>query len=236
MHTTFAMLLALSMVLLVSCADPDTSSTGTPMSGAGEGDLDQRIERLKADVAAGRPATDAEELRNRSLTLFAWANRRARMGDDLPWSLPLVVATLSRLPYEDEQPGRDQLEQATGQLAPYVEHLRLRDEDPEAMGTAQLLNVGPHPINSWQTLEIEYVVGSRPLAEGARLTLSRGTNANIEEPTAPGYVTAETNRPDVTLVATRGPVSYQRIFQPTGAPVQFEVSGGTLNPGDKVII
>lgn len=227
---------AMCLSLLVGCTDPEAPGKGPQMSGAGENDLDQRIERLKADVAAGQLPVDAEEIRNRSLTLYAWANRRARMGDDLPWSLPLVVATLARLPYEDEKPGRQQLEQAAAQMAPYVEHLRLRDEDPEAMGTARLLNAGPHAINSRQTLQIEYTVGTRPLPEGARLTLSRGTDANIEDPTAPGYVTAKASRSDVALIATRGEVSYARIFQPAGAPVQFEVSGGTLDPGDTVTI
>ena len=231
-----ATVLVICLSMLVGCTDQEISSQGTQMSATVESDLDQRIERLKADVAAGEIPADAEEVRNRSLTLYAWANRRARMGDDLPWSLPLTVATLARLPYEDEKPSRAQLERAATQMAPYVEHLRLRDEDPDAMGTAQLLNAGPHPINSRQTLQIRYTVGTRPLAEGARLTLSRGTNATIEDPAGPGFVTAETNRSDVVLVPTRGAVPYARSFQPAGAPVQFEVSGGTLNPGDTVTI
>lgn len=229
---------ALAALILVGCAEespPAESSASRSADLQPQAEpLQARIDRLIEEVERRPVPRDAEEMKDRGLALYAWANRRAMAGDDLPWYLPLVVVTMTRPAFTGEPVSPEELELAGARLEAYVEHLRLMEREPAALGEVTLVNPGPHPISSDQTLEIRYVVGERAMAEGARFSLVRGTNAVLDDEDSPGYTTASASRPGVALVPTEGPNTYQGGgFQASRLP-QFEVQGGSLEPGDTV--
>ncbi|MEX0941692.1 MAG: DUF3604 domain-containing protein [Pseudomonadales bacterium] len=232
--------LLLAMMVLAGCGQEndiasETSTGDRPVSDDYmSADLRDRVEALKVEVREKPLVESAPELQRRALTLFAWANAMALRGDDLPWSLPQAVAQVARsndLP-RGEEPTEDQLRALNTSMSDYIEQLRLRDENPAALGKVTVPDPGPYTVTSWQTIEVQYEVGSGGLKEGAMIMLGAhgvsGLLLQAEDGSAEDYVTSTISRSGVSLVAEGVEGSFRR------RTLVFSVTGGDLQPGDVV--
>ncbi|XOV89291.1 MAG: DUF3604 domain-containing protein [Pseudomonadota bacterium] len=231
----------LAVLALVGCTQGQTENKQASASNetaAGDymsADLRSRVESLKQQVQNEPEVESIAALNDRAQLLYAWANAMALKGDDIPWSLPQSVASIARfnnLPRGESLPPA-QLRRGTEQINDYVEQLRLRDENPAALGVATLRNPGPHPVRSYQTIEVGYEVGSEGLAEGGSIYLGVHNRAGIslqaDDPGGEDFVTAASSREGVTLVVDEAVGSGRR------QALKFDVVGGNLAPGDTVI-
>ncbi len=230
----------MALLILAGCGADQSETATTQVTPVGAStdylspELREQVEALKREVREQPLSDSAAALNDRAQLLYAWANAMAMKGDDIPWSLPQTVAAISRynnLP-RGETLAPAQLRRGAEQVNDYIEQLRLRDENPAALGVATLLNPGPHVVLSFQTIEVVYQVGSEGLPAGGSISLgvhrSAGISLQADDPTAEDYVTATASREGVTIVVDETVGSGRR------QALKFDVVGGDLEPADTV--
>ena len=253
------------LVLVASAARaPQLPLSPAPQAGQGAGqarasgdyltsDLRQAVEQLKRDVRSGTAVADVEALYRRATVLYAWANAFRQVDpveNDIPWGLPSTVAAVSRTRFlrGDEPARRGAVGRFQRTLDDLVLQLAERDENPRAIGRAVLRNAGPHTVGSSVTIEVEYVVGTRPIQPGTSFQMTTHNASGIRlqsaRPRARDYVTVRTSRAGVTVRAEgAGPEPDaadagdpdERAEEPARrALATFHVEGGALQPGDTV--
>lgn len=228
----------LLLALIAACAETPPAANSKDAAARADDymapELRQRVERLKTDVVA-RPSVDTTSaLDARAQTLYAWANAMALRGDDIPWSLPQGVAQVARLDHlpRGQVPTPADLARANETITGYVHELTMRDENPDFLGQVAVVNPGPYPVTSWQTIEVRYTVGTNGLNEGAVIGLgAHGRSGIILQASQPGeedYVTVTASRSGVSIVPDTAEGSGRR------RAFNFIVEEGNLRPGDVV--
>lgn len=229
----------LSLLLLSGCAGESEPGTASPAPAVAASDylttdLRASVEALKSQVTDTPAVSTTQELNQRAQLLYAWANAMALKGDDIPWSLPQMVANIAR---QDNLPRGEviapaQLANLNAAVTDYVEQLRLRDENPAALGKVTAVNPGPHPVMSWQTIVVKYEVGTEGIKQGGALSLgthgASGLLLQGDDPAGEDYATATVSREGVSIVPAKVVGSGRR------RALSFDVVGGDLQPGDVV--
>ena len=149
-------------------------------------ELRARVEALKADVR--REPTTAETIAARNEVFWEWLNAYSLTGGPVPPNGPSVASWIFQTAFENER-ARGSLqdfeklleaEKATHrsalfpddslarQLDDLIYELAFKDEQPDGLGTLSLDAAGPFPIDSWQTIEQTYAVGSAPCGRERR--------------------------------------------------------------------
>jgi len=202
-----------------------------------DAELRARVEALKTAVAA-QPTT-SENLADRLWVFWDWANAYALTGGPLPPYAPTVVGSLGTSLTDGNEPDASSL----SSLDDFVRELKLKDEQPDAIGALRFTSTDPLPIRSWQTIDQVYTVGSRAMEPGgvvlvAKQLLTDQTPFQHEDPTADGYVSIRCSNPDAAFERIRVPLSGMHgAFRGNPAPtVAFRLEGPALREGDTVTI
>ena len=199
------------------------------------GDLRQRVDRLVAAVQA-EPTTlaTADE---RVAVLWEWANAISLQGAVVPKNLPYVGLYVP-YPIPGTEPNPNHLEA----IDTYVRHLSFLEEDPRALGAVSVGVGGAVPARSWQTVRVEWRVGSLGVAEGGGVLASQHYGGGygqlqVDDPAGDNYVSATTSNSSVRLELDQAPVwgPYGGFRSAQGYPV-FRVRGASLSPGDTVTV
>ena len=195
--------------------------------------LRERVENLKKEAAAS--ATTVENVDERTATLWAWANAFSLRGGVLPVPLPNMVGAVARARFDGTPPPKGIMRNVDR----YIEELRVKDENPDALGELRIVSELPVVAESWATVEQSYTAGSLPLAPGAVITLGRQILADQgdfqhEDPAADNYISIRASNPDVSFEPTRVPLSgWHGGFRGGPKPtVSFVVAGGALAAGE----
>jgi hypothetical protein len=202
-----------------------------------EAGLRARVEALKADAAA--EPTTAENLEERIWVFWDWINAYALTGGALPVYAPTAVGRLGTAITDGAEPPSDYLPTVDA----YIKELALKDEQPDAIGTLHFESTDPLPMESWQTIEQTYTVGSKPMEPGGVVMVARQllTDHGLfqhEDPAADGYVSIRCSNPEATFERIRIPLTGMHgAFRGSPAPtVSFRLEGPALQPGETVTV
>lgn len=237
---SIALLIAPSVAMTAEAAEPDDDYLSR--------ELRVQVERLKQEVAT--VPTARETLRQRTLILWQWANAFATSGGILPVELPITVAMVTAFP------DRREVERAFGEnlaipwagggpthfVDRFVRELQVRDEQPDAIGTLTCDDTGPFPVESYQTIQQTYTVGSMPMAIGGGVLVAKHFIADhgrfqTTDPKAQDYVTISCSNPAAKFVVDSMPLSgmHGGLFSPVDTLV-FRLTGTELAPGETITV
>ena len=221
-------------------------------------ELRARVEALKADVR--REPTTAETIAARNEVFWEWLNAYSLTGGPVPPNGPSVASWIFQTAFENER-ARGSLqdfeklleaEKATHrsalfpddslarQLDDLIYELTFKDEQPDGLGTLSLDAAGPFPIDSWQTIEQTYAVGSAPLREGATLIVAKqlawdGGVLQIQDPAGDNYVAVRSSDPNVRFEKTHVAMGGLQGGRDGALPMPaYRVSAGVLEQGGAV--
>ena len=232
--------LAACLAFVIQPARAQASSGGDYMSAEARA----RVEALKADVE--RSPTNGSNLAARTPVLWRWINDHALAGGAVPGRATGILQSAFRELLEAKREGRQprmSLVQRPDGRAIYadarfdgvIEELRLKDEQPGALGKFDLSSSGPFTADSRITVEQTYTIGDLPLKQGAKVVVGRSSqwdrgDLQNDRP-GDGYVTIRASKPGARFVKVeipRGPERYSAV----GARPAFQLEQGTLAKGD----
>ena len=211
----------------------------------GAGTVDQEPdtrtpEVIDAEIADLREShldspTTVENSLARAVTARDWANRLARDGRAVS---PALFADVSELV-------RDRGASSQGEvtrLDARIQELGLLDGDPVALGQVRFEDPTPVKAGSWTTVEQTFVVGSRPLREGAVIALGRQPfsdmgNLQADDPAAPNFVSVRSTSQAARFSATRlGPTGRAGEPESDSQLLGFVLEGSSLASGQSLTI
>ena len=233
---------ALCTGALLTAVFQTTRAQPTGQDGAMSAELRSQVEALKEDLQ--RSPTDGSNLAERTPVVWDWINAYALAGGAVPTSATGILQSAFRELVEAEREGREPrvaLDQrpdgraiyADARIDQVIEELRLKDEEPGALGTFSLSSSGPFTADSWITIEQTYTVGDLPMKQGARVVVGRNSQWDRgglqNEGPGDGYVTIKSSSPSarfakIDLVLGTG---RYRAVRPT-----FRLEQGTLGKGE----
>ncbi len=233
---------ALCTGALLTAVFQTTRAQPTGQDGAMSAELRSQVEFLKEDLQ--RSPTDGSNLAERTPVVWDWINAYALAGGAVPTSATGILQSAFRELVEAEREGREPrvaLDQrpdgraiyADARIDQVIEELRLKDEEPGALGTFSLSSSGPFTADSWITIEQTYTVGDLPMKQGARVVVGRNGQWDRgglqNEGPGDGYVTIKSSSPSarfakIDLVLGTG---RYRAVRPT-----FRLEQGTLGKGE----
>lgn len=208
-------------------AAPEASPDGFPAG------LRSEIEALKR--AVGEAPTDAGSIAARARVLADWVDAHALAGRPGSPFAP-DVRRYATLP-----PTGEAVVGAGARVDTLVREYRLRDEEPEALGTL-VADTGPFVAGSLATITQTWTAGSRGIAPGGGIWVARHFNTvygafQTDDPAGEDYVTVATSDADAVFEAetimARGPHGGFRAPEPA---VAFRVTGGAVDPGETVTV
>ena len=230
-------------VLLVSSIHPAEAQTAR-QDDYMPADARSRVEALKQD--AEDSPTDGSNLAERTPVLWRWINDYALSGGRVPDRATGILQAAFRELLEAKREGRQprvslvqrpdgRAVYADARIDQVIEELRLKDEQPGALGKFELSSSGPFTADSWITVEQTYTVGDLPLKQGAKVAIGRSSQWDRgdlqNDGPGDGYVTIRASKPGARFVRVeipRGPERYSAV----GARPAFELEEGTLAKGD----
>ena len=198
-------------------------------------DLRRRVKALV--VAVEETPTTADTAVERMAVLLEWANAASLEGAFVPKNL-----TLAGVYVPHPRPGTEISPRYVAEIDTWVRHLASLDDDPDAFGTHPRVEPAVVEATSWQTMSVEWTVGSLGVAEGGGILASRhimGGYAPIQrdDPGADNYVTVTSSNPAIRFAndqaSVTGPYGGFRAAQQF--PV-FRLVGGSLREGDTLTI
>jgi hypothetical protein len=190
-------------------------------------ELRERVEALKDDPT---PTTNVN-VRQRSQTIWEWANALARRGTELPVNLTQLLSRTLNFPAPGMHPYLDA----------YTSELALHDEEPNALGMLEA-DTGPFEARTFVTIRQRYTVGTRPIEPGGGFLIARHFMPpiglwQITDPTADNYISIKSSNPDVSFNADSVLVpGMHGGFRGAAPTLVFRVAAGRLLPGDVVTI
>ena len=208
-------------------AAPEASPDGFPTGLRGD------IEALKR--AVGEAPTDAGSIAARARVLADWVDAHALAGRPGSPFAPDVRRYATLPPTGEAAVG------ASARVDTLVREYRLRDEEPEALGTLAA-DTGPFVAGSLTTITQTWTAGSRGIAPGGGIWVARHFNTvygafQTDDPAGEDYVTVATSDADAVFEAetimARGPHGGFRTPEPA---VAFRVIGGAVDPGETVTV
>ena len=208
-------------------AAPQASPDGTPTGLRGD------IEALKR--AVGEAPTDAGSIAARARVLADWVDAHALAGRPGSPFAPDVRRYVT-LPPTGEAAVR-----AGARVDTLVREYRLRDEEPEALGSL-VADTGPFVAGSLATITQTWTAGSRGIAPGGGIWVARHFNTvygafQTDDPAGQDYVSVVTSDADAVFEAktimASGPHGGFRTPEPA---VAFRVTGGAVDPGETVTV
>lgn len=206
---------------------PEASSDGFPTG------LRTEIETLKR--AVGETSTDAASLAARARVLADWVDAHALAGRPGSPFAP-DVRRHATIPPTGEAAVR-----AGARVDTLVREYRLRDEEPEALGSL-VADTGPFVAGSLATVTQTWTAGSRGIARGGAIWVARHFNTvygafQTDDPAGQDYVTVATSDADAVFEAetimASGPHGGFRAPEPA---VAFRVTEGAVDPGETVTV
>ncbi|MHC4996008.1 MAG: DUF3604 domain-containing protein, partial [Planctomycetota bacterium] len=198
--------------------------------------LRQRIEKLKADVAA--TPTDLSNIIARTRTLWDWANHLALQGKDLHPEVASITALI--LTREDNL--TDIPRSYTGHIDNYVQGLTRLEEKPDSIGVLTANTDTPLVANSYATLTQTYTVGSEPMRPGGGVIIAKHFMANhgtlqTQDPGADNYLTVRTDQPNASFVEDSVQMTGMHGgFRTSRANPFFKLQGAPLPPGARITV
>ena len=231
-----ALLAAGVALVLAGCGEGQPPAAETPVAGT-PGDasaaLRSEIEDLKRAVA--EQPTDAATIASRARVLADWVDAHALAGRPSSPFAPDVRR------YATIPPAGEALVQAGARVDTLVREYRLRDEEPEVLGSL-VADTGPFVAGSLATITQTWTAGSRGMARGGAVWVARHFNTvygafQTDDPAAQDYVTVATTDADAVLEAeiimAGGPHGGFRTLEPA---VAFRVTAGAVDPGETVTV
>ena len=206
---------------------PAASPDGFPAA------LRSDIEALKRAVDAA--PTDAGSVAARARVLADWVDAHALAGRPGSPFAP-DVRRYATLPPTGEAAVR-----AGARVDALVREYRLRDEEPEALGSLAA-DTGPFEAGSLATITQTWTAGSRGLGSGGGIWVARHFNTvygafQTDDPAGEDYVTVTTSDADAVFEAetimASGPHGGFRTAEPA---VAFRVMEGAVDPGETVTV
>ena len=203
-----------------------------------------RVESLKADKALH--PTDGANLAERTPVLWRWINDYALSGGPVPDRATGILQSAFRELLEAKRAGREprvSLAQrpdgraiyADARIDQVIEELRLKDEQPRALGAFEINAPAPFTADTWITVELTYTVGELELQQGAKVVAGRNSQWDRGDlqnnGPGDGYVTIRASRPDVRFAKVEIPRGPERYSAVGGRPA-FQLERGTLSQGD----
>ncbi len=224
----------LVFVLLAACGTetepeiPTTQPADDPATG-----LRGEIEELKRAVTA--EPTNSASLPARARILAEWVDAHALAGRPGSPFAPDVRR------YATVPPTGEAAVRASTRVDALVREYRLRDEEPEALGSLSAAT-GPYEAGSLATITQTWTAGSRGIAAGGGIWVARHFNTvygafQTDDPAGEDYVTVATSDADAVfeaeIIMARGAHGGFRTPEPA---VAFRVTGGAVDPGETVTV
>ena len=128
------------------------------------------------------------------------------------------------------------------QLDDLIYELTFKDEQPDGLGTLSLDAAGPFPVDSLQTIEQTYTVGSAPLRKGAVLIVARqlawdGGVLQIDDPAGGGHVAVCASNPNVRFEKTHAAMDGLQGGRDSVMPMPaYRIAEGTLGQSETVTL
>ena len=202
--------------------------------------LRAEVETLKRTVEL--EPTNANTIVERARVLADWIDAVALTGDpDLltvtgPHVRSYIRAarwgTHHSIPnqYAGDPPDAATLARRSAEIDTLVRYYRLRDEEPEALGTLEADDLGPFEAGGLATIRQTWTAGSRGMRAGGRIRVDRHFASGFgpyqtEDPAGEGYVWAAADDSDAVFAA-----------QWVDGALGFVLVDGFLDPGATVTI
>ncbi|HTM47319.1 MAG TPA: DUF3604 domain-containing protein [Bryobacteraceae bacterium] len=197
--------------------------------------LRQQVNRLKRDTA---PTTKAN-LVERGLILWDWINAYSLTGGPVPVNATQSVGGVFAL---RDDPSATAPPALSKNIDALIYEFRLKDERPKAIPTLRLDRAGPFPAGSWQTIQQTLTCGDEAMPAGstlmlARMLMSDGGLAQVDDPAADHYVSARCSNPRVRLVKAKVPWSGMHGgFRASAENAAYRLEGDALQPGGTITL
>lgn len=198
----------------------------------------ERVEQLKQDFR--REKTTLDTLPERAEVMYEWINGYSMTGNPTPVNATLwlrVAATAVQGTDEELQSFADR--DIIGYFFdPVIEEYILNDEQPKAVGRVTINDEGPFQAGSWQTIELTYTVGEKPLRSGGSILLGKQLMSDqgriqLDDPAGDNYVSIRSSKPGVSFVPTTAPLyGMHGGFRGAVEMPAYRVEGGELEEGD----
>lgn len=198
--------------------------------------LRRKVEALKAD--ARREPTTAETIAARNEVFWEWLNAYSLTGGPVPPHGPSVAAWIFQTAFEklleaEKATHRSALfpnDSLARQLDDLIYELTFKDEQPDGLGTLSLDAAGPFPVDSLQTIEQTYTVGSAPLRKGAAFY-------SIDDPAGGGHAAVRASDPNVRFEKTHAAMGGLHGGRDSAMPMPaYRIAEGTLEQGETVTL
>ncbi|MEO2177572.1 MAG: DUF3604 domain-containing protein [bacterium] len=198
-------------------------------------DLRERVEDLKQ--SAQSTVTSPANIDRRARTLLAWANAYSLAGGVTPVELPLNAGLVTG--YKLQARAGVSLAWTLDQM---IQEMRLRDEQPEAIGTLTTSTLGPFRAGSFVSFSQTYTVGSQPLKAGGGIMIARhifntGGRYQTDNPEADNYISITSSNESARFKVDSYLMSGMHGgFRSAASTIVFRLQGTTLEQGDSVTI
>jgi hypothetical protein len=203
--------------------------------------LRQQVEALKASVQ--EEPTTPETLLSRGKLLWEWANSFSLTGIALPVECSFFMTSVfvGSIAGEFSVLKRDPVV-SSNDLDQMIEELTLKEEHFGSLGTFALTPKPPMIVNSLETFQQVFSVGTLSLLQGGGFLIARNGFVDHgipqhENPSAENYVSVHTSRAGATFRANS--LDMRGLRGGIRAPIPvlfFELAGSDLVPGDTVTI
>ena len=203
--------------------------------------LRNQVEALKVSVQ--EEPTTPETLLSRGKLLWEWANSFSLTGIALPVECSFFMTSVfvGSIAGEFSVLKRDPIV-SSNDLDQMIEELTLKEEHFGSLGTFALTPKLPMVVNSLETFQQIFSVGTLPLIQGGGLLIARNGFVDHgipqhENPSAENYVSVQTNRAGASFRASS--LDMRGLRGGIRAPIPvlfFELTGSDLVSGDTVTI
>jgi hypothetical protein len=203
--------------------------------------LRNQVEALKVSVQ--EEPTTPETLLSRGKLLWEWANSFSLTGIALPVECSFFMTSVfvGSIAGEFSVLKRDPIV-SSNDLDQMIDELTLKEEHFGSLGTFALTPKPPMVVNSLETFQQIFSVGTLPLIQGGGLLIARNGFVDHgipqhENPSAENYVSVQTNRAGATFRASS--LDMRGLRGGIRAPIPvlfFELAGSDLVSGDTVTI
>jgi hypothetical protein len=203
--------------------------------------LRNQVEALKVSVK--EEATTPETLLSRGKLLWEWANSFSLTGIALPVECSFFMTSVfvGSIAGEFSVLKRDPIV-SSKDLDQMIEELTLKEEHLGSLGTFSATPKSPMVVNSLETFQQVFSVGTLPLRQGGGLLIARNGFVDHgipqhENPSAENYVSVQTSRAGASFRASS--LEMRGLRGGIRAPIPvlfFELVGSDLVSGDTVTI
>lgn len=204
-------------------------------------DLERRIDALITSLETEGPTT-LDNAEARALVIYDWANALALEGVWIHPQLPALVAVITQPNFVDLNPRMQAI--WTPSVDNFIRELAIRRDNPDAFGTVAYRSLTRNVVDGYITVEAVHTVGSETLRPGGGIVLPNhfrfaDFEYQVEDPSAPNYVTLSSSRADVefkvsTFIAAG---QYAQNLRGEGSNrLFFEITAGELVEGDTVTV